>query len=105
MLTLPIKKKWFNMILLGEKKEEYRELKPYWTTRFMKVFEFKDGTPTGEDTKEIILRNGYGANTPYIKVLCTLQVKTGKPEWGAEPDILYYVLKIQKITEMLLNVM
>ena len=105
MLTLPIKKKWFNMILLGEKKEEYREIKPYWTTRFAKVFEFKDGTPTGEDTKEIILRNGYGANTPYIKVLCTLQVKTGKPEWGAEPDILYYVLKIQKITEMLLNVM
>ena len=25
MLTLPIKKKWFDMILSGEKKEEYRE--------------------------------------------------------------------------------
>ena len=29
MLTLPIKKKWFDMILSGEKKEEYREIKPY----------------------------------------------------------------------------
>lgn len=25
MLTLPIKKKWFDMILSGEKQEEYRE--------------------------------------------------------------------------------
>ena len=29
MLTLPIKKKWFDMIVSGEKKEEYREIKPY----------------------------------------------------------------------------
>ena len=104
MLTLPIKKKWFDLILLGEKTEEYREIKPYWTTRFEKAFKFHDGMPTGEDAQEIILRNGYGANAPYIKVLCTLQVKTGNPEWGAEPNILYYVLNILKITEMLLNV-
>lgn len=29
MLTLPIKKKWFDMIISGEKKEEYREITPY----------------------------------------------------------------------------
>ena len=34
MLVLPIKKKWFEMIASGEKKEEYREIKPYWVTRF-----------------------------------------------------------------------
>ena len=28
MLILPIKKKWFDMILSGEKREEYREIKP-----------------------------------------------------------------------------
>lgn len=87
------------------KTEEYREIKPYWTTRFTKVFEFKDRIPTGKDTQEIILRNGYGTNAPYVKVLCTLQVKTGNPEWGAEPNVLYYVLGINKITEMMLNVM
>lgn len=27
MLTLPIKKKWFDMIVSGEKAEEYREIK------------------------------------------------------------------------------
>ena len=30
MLILPIKKKWFDMIKSGEKKEEYREIKPYY---------------------------------------------------------------------------
>lgn len=34
MLTLPIKKKWFDMIVAGEKKEEYRDIKPYYDTRF-----------------------------------------------------------------------
>lgn len=34
MLTLPIKKKWFDMILSGEKKEEYREHNDYYFTRF-----------------------------------------------------------------------
>lgn len=34
MLTIPIKKKWYDMILSGEKKEEYREIKPYWEVRF-----------------------------------------------------------------------
>ena len=33
MLILPIKKKWFDMIRSGEKKEEYREIKSYWTSR------------------------------------------------------------------------
>ena len=34
MLILPIKKKWFDMIVSGEKKEEYREIKPYYDSRF-----------------------------------------------------------------------
>lgn len=38
MLTLPIKKKWFDMILSGEKKEEYREIKEYYDVRFVSVF-------------------------------------------------------------------
>ena len=29
MLTLPIKGKWFDMIVAKEKKEEYRDTKPY----------------------------------------------------------------------------
>ena len=38
MIVLPIKRKWFNMIKSGEKKEEYREFKKYYHARFKKIF-------------------------------------------------------------------
>lgn len=37
MLILPIKRKWFDMIKSEEKKEEYREIKPYWASRLFKT--------------------------------------------------------------------
>lgn len=38
MLILPIKKKWFDMILRKEKLEEYREIKPYYHKRLGNYF-------------------------------------------------------------------
>lgn len=42
MLTLPIKRKWLDMIASGAKKEEYRELTSYYDTRFSNVGKFMD---------------------------------------------------------------
>lgn len=36
VLHLNLKSVWFDMILSGLKKEEYREIKPYWERRFGK---------------------------------------------------------------------
>lgn len=33
ILHLTLTKKWFDMILSGEKKEEYREITKYWKVR------------------------------------------------------------------------
>lgn len=33
ILTLNVSKQWFDMIVSGEKTEEYRVIKPYWVTR------------------------------------------------------------------------
>lgn len=87
MLTLPIMGKWFNMILSGDKQEEYREIKPYYTTRFKKIFEMypNSNIPTGLDKQLIGFRNGYGSSRPQFTALCSLDVKAGKEEWGAEP--------------------
>lgn len=35
-LILPTKEKWFRMIAAGEKWDEYREIKPYYTSRLKK---------------------------------------------------------------------
>ena len=105
MLTLPIKKKWFDMILSGEKKEEYREIKPYYEKRFLKLFGEKAFSPRPHfvsekseiPTQEICFRNGYSKTSPSFIAKCTLSVGTGKEEWGAEKGKEYFVLTIQEI--------
>ncbi len=98
MLILPIKKKWFDMILSGEKKEDYREVKPYYMSRFSNVFMCPyTKIPEGLDYQQIMFKNGYSKNSPSFIANCTLDVRNGKQEWGAVRGVEYYVLKIDKI--------
>lgn len=92
MLTLPIKKKWFDMILSGEKKEEYREIKPYYNSRFRHAWQ--GSLIGGRAPRKIRFRNGYSATSPSCVAKCTFDVGEGKPEWGAEPGKQYYRLHI-----------
>ena len=89
------------MILSGDKQEEYREIKPYYTTRFKKIFEMypNSNIPTGLDKQLIGFRNGYGSSRPQFTAVCSLDIKTGKEEWGAEPGTEYYTLHIHEIRE------
>lgn len=108
-MILPIKRKWFDMILSGEKKEEYREIKPYYETRFTNLFKMtvKDGKlvkipdPFMEipDTpvQTITFQNGYSKDSPALEAECTLSVGKGKPEWGAELNKEYYILHIRSV--------
>jgi len=99
MLILPIKKKWYDMILSGVKKEEYREVKPYYQSRFKGIFEMHPYSciPIGTDTHEIMFRNGYSGKSPSFIAKCSLDIKTGNPTWGAEDGVEYYTLKIHEI--------
>lgn len=96
MLTLPIKKKWFDMIKSGEKKEEYREIKPYYDSRFFNEYKRNRNT-----CFYVIFRNGYSKNSPSIKCMISLyKGLKGKSEWGAEHNKEYYVLKILSVEEI-----
>lgn len=76
------------MIASGEKTEEYREIKPYWTIRFA------DNT-----FDEIKFRNGYAADAPTVTVeLRDISLRIGKPELGA-PVGLVYTLKLGRILD------
>lgn len=97
MLTLPIKKQWFDMILSGKKKEEYREIKPYYTTRLSKIFDMINDIPLNLATADIRFTNGYGYKVPSFIAECHLEKREGNEEWGAQPGKEYYVLVIEKI--------
>ena len=96
MIILPIKKKWFDMILSGEKKEEYREIKPYYDTRFGNVWKT---SAHWNEIHTIRFRNGYSKNSPSFLADVSLNVGIGKPEWGAEEGKQYYVLTIHEIVK------
>lgn len=84
MLVLPIKKKWFDMIASGKKKEEYREIKPYYDVRFKSYMPRATTFSNGKLTYSriiVIFRNGYRHDSPQIKCICVLQVGKGKEEW------------------------
>ena len=85
------------MILSGEKKEEYREIKPYYTSRFSKVFSMVNDIPVDLMETQVKFTNGYGNKVPSFIADCHLEKRTGKEEWGTEKDVIYYVLCIEKI--------
>ena len=106
-LILPIKKKWYDMISGAREEEEYREIKPYWTSRFMKKLGlsksetewFHKLLARGGKTKdiEVLFRNGYSKKNPQFFAKVSLSIGYGNPEWGAEPGKNYYRLHIKEV--------
>lgn len=113
MLTLPIKRKWLEMIRSGQKKEEYRSLSPYYAARFKRFLGW-ELIPASQDQveralrargrvpfKDIILRAGYSAFAPATMISGYITISTGRPEWGAAEGEEYYVLHIEKLEDLL----
>lgn len=88
-LTLAIKKKWFDMISAGVKREEYREIKSYYDQRFNKPI------------THIKFTNGYGNSVPSVTVeLLGIDKGTPRPEWSEgvfNPEDSVYILKLGNI--------
>ena len=87
ILHLTLKKKWFDMIASGEKREEYREIKPYWNKRL-----------TNKSYDAILFRNGYSKNAPKVLVkLDGIMTSLGIIQWGAPEGERVYILKLGEI--------
>ena len=86
ILHLTIKKCWFDMIASGVKREEYREMKPYWHIRLNKHYD------------AIKFRNGYSRNARTMLVeLKEVNHSLGIIEWGAPENKIVYILCLGKI--------
>lgn len=85
MITLPIKKQWFEKIISGEKCEEYREDTPYYRSRFDRYMGI---------LVQVQFRNGYRKDSPSVVCTVVPHRGAGRSEWGAEPGKSYIVLSI-----------
>ena len=117
ILPLVLKKKWFDLIKVGIKKEEYREIKPHYIRQFIKFeplkndlirdYNFHNGFDEGEikgiedellnlkyDVLDFSL--AYPSRAEIDKWLTfknpRIRIGTGRPEWGAVPGKMYFVI-------------
>jgi hypothetical protein len=113
-LKLTLKKKWFDMILSGDKVTEYRELKPYWVQR---LFDYKDIDATPDGFLEALIKKEYPMFF-YIKKYDKIQffngghfseklpnftleykgvgIGKGVEDWGAEKGKEYFSIYLGK---------
>lgn len=116
-LQLSLKTKWFEMTKSGFKTEDYREITPYWFKRLFYdvdhtyLEEMVDKLKLGVGIKHIqeyylhrfkdfetnTMTLGYPKSGDTERILKLehkgIEIRTGNPEWGAEPDKLYFVIK------------
>jgi gamma-glutamylcyclotransferase (GGCT)/AIG2-like uncharacterized protein YtfP len=126
-LQLPLFKKWFDLTKSGEKKEDYREITPYWCNRlllfngrpqtksFWKIEYFVYGTLKERlENIEIfckfkpfdsnIMTLGYPSKTDTERILTLqhlgIEIREGNLEWGAEKGVVYFVIKHGSINDL-----
>jgi hypothetical protein len=94
-IHLNLHAKWFDMIYLGIKKMEYRELSPYWIKIFKKLCSISIF-----QIKSIIFSNGYAKDRRQFEIeLGMIYVGEGKEEWGAEKGVEYFNLELGNILQ------
>lgn len=115
-LRMSLKTKWFEMTKAGIKTEDYREINEYWTKRLFRDVdktELQDiikGLQEGrsiewaglfhlhflKDFEINTMTLGYPKANDYERILNLkhkgIRIGTGNPEWGAEPNKLYFII-------------
>lgn len=118
VLTLTVSKQWFDMILSGEKTEEYRVIKEYWVKRIIDVRKLHRGTAyilrclknndpilkndiilqLGIPYTHVLFINGYRKDSPRIEKEIE-SITIGKPKKGLCPgkwlDHDFFIIKFK----------
>ena len=120
-LHMSLKPKWFEMTKAGIKTEDYREINLFWFKRLIQDYKsiaFSHGGYWGfmndKQVLEYVTSNnpkdnflfkefeinimtlGYPKSTDTDRIIKLkhkgIEIRTGNPEWGAEPNKLYFVI-------------
>jgi len=108
----------------GEKTEDYRDITPYWCNRLLTYFgnsqpkkfwenQIERNNPDWNLEKIVLMNSkkfktntmtlGYPKSTDKERILKLehkgIEIRTGNPKWGAEPNKLYFVIKHGKIID------
>ena len=109
ILDLSLSYHWYDMIASGHKKEEYREIKPFYKKRMLACDYKRTGycvpysctadCPFISFRKYDFIRfhRGQGSSTTMLVECKGISIGHGKPEWGVNPADVMFVIKLGKI--------
>lgn len=121
-----IKRQWFDMIVSGEKKQEYLEIKDFWINRLLwHEFHFEVTCVNSlrhaieelsesdsvfkmpsvfKSFEQVSARNGYSTTSPLVVWEHKgITIGEGKPEWGAIEGVIYFRIEIGEILSVTNN--
>lgn len=81
-------RKWFDQIAYGVKTEEYREIKPYWTSKL-----------ENRRYDVIVFRNGYSPTAPLMEIEF-LGVEEKIKTWDTGKTELVYAIRLGRILKI-----
>ena len=90
ILDLTLKKRWYEMIESGGKREEYREYKDYWRKRLIDQDKLRPKPYT-----HVRFRYGYTKRTMLYKI-DEIIIGRGNPYWGAPTDKDVFIIKFHE---------
>lgn len=106
-LDLVLKVKWYEMIASGVKREEYREIKPYWVKRLLVLPEDMECVEATTESVKDAICNGASVrcfdfvrfHRAYTSTTMTfavrgIEVNVGNTLWGAADGVEYFVIRL-----------
>ena len=98
MFTLILTRKWYEKLLSGEKEEDYRDIKPYYTTRLQNILgkEKMSLLLAGKEVLlgDVVFKLGYKKDACSFTEMTTVRIGKGNQEWGADGNIEQYIFRL-----------
>ena len=97
VLPLVLKGKWYDLIASGEKREESRDVKPFWNKRLEKWWTRKPGDAR---KRVVAFSRGYKKADMFLVAIALCMTDTSEcPEWG-EPDTPHWGISLGRRVDL-----
>lgn len=123
-LQLPLDFGWYDAIVYGNKREEYREITAHWVNRLLGEVGYDEtytnevvrrlhvkGTAIPENIEQLFksgnlvalpyetvtFRRGYTRETKTFRIT-GIDIRKGNPNWGAKPGKKYFVISFEELS-------
>lgn len=106
ILPLVLKGKWYDMIASGEKREEYRDFKPYWQKRIVKWSHEAQIISKDPKAQVVAFSRGYKKADMFFTVfgvtlLTRYYYRPLTSKWG-EPETPHFIILLGERVELVL---